>query len=161
MSRAFVTGDRALRRKLKNLRSSVQRKVGKAAIRSGASVAAKEVKRQIPSRWKDARKSIGWSFKKNKKTNLFEAKIGVAVGKKRAKLLAQQRKQHSKRKAEGKKGAGIGANTAQWAVVGTPFWHEQPLATTVESAVRGGASKIREAKAKKLRDGIMREAAKG
>lgn len=157
---ATVTGDKKLDRKLSRLRKSVQTKVSKAAVRGGLSVGAKEVKKQIPSQYKAARKAIGWSFKKDRKTGVLAGKVGVAVGKKRAKLREWGRKETAKRQAAGKKGEGVNPNTLQIFVVGTKNMAAK-FPGVATKGMRTAKSAIKTAMAGKFRQGIMREAMKG
>ncbi len=157
---AAITGDKALDRKLKRMRQSVQTKLTKAAIRAGLSVAAKEMKKSLPSRYKDARKGIGWALKKSWKTGIMEGKVGSTVGKKRDRINKWGRVILDKRKAEGKKGLGLSPATFHWWILGNRNMSAK-LPGMAKNAMRGGQSAaVTSAMAKKWRSGIMREAAK-
>lgn len=157
---AVVTGIKELDRKMARMKNRVQTKIVKAAIRAGLSVGSKEVRAQIPSQYKTARKAIGWRFKKNKKKGVMEAKVGVAVGKKQAKLREWGRKEEDKRRAAGKKGLGISPMTLHWFVVGTSTNVPIKFDNLASKGMRSGSSQVQSAIKKKLREGVMREAAK-
>lgn len=75
------TGDRALDRRLASLEKREAKKFARKAINAALTIANKSIKSEAPS--KRVRKSIGKRFKKNKRTNVTEAKAGINVGKKR------------------------------------------------------------------------------
>ena len=154
-----MTGDKQLDRKLKRLRESVQRRITKSAVTAALRVGAKETKTLIPSQYKAARKGIGHSLKKNRKKNVVEAKVGVAVGKKRAKLQTWSKKITDKRRAEGKRGLGITPLTLHWFIAGTKRTKAKwpgLAAKGMAKAERGMRTVLRQ----KVWSGIKREAAK-
>ena len=157
-----ITGDVELDRKLSRLRQRVQTTITKAAVRAGLSETAKVIKAVVPSRYKEARKSIGWSFKKAKSgagRRMMTARVGVAVGKKRAKLNAWGAKVADKRRAAGKKGWGVSPATLQMFVVGTKTTNPLVPNLATRGANRAGFRVKRKMRAA-FRKGIMREAAK-
>ena len=106
-----ITGDRELDRKLGRLRQRVQTKLKKAAVRSALGVAAKEIKKNVPSRFKNVRRSIGWRLGKDKQY-VLAAKVGWRIGK-------TARKAIDKGNRTSKKGVGIGARNFHWWILGT------------------------------------------
>ena len=156
---ASVTGVKELDRKLSRLRESVQRKISKAAVRKGLSEGAKEVKKGIPSQYKEARKAIGWTFRKDKRSGILTGKVGVAVGKKKAKLREWGEKVTAKRRAEGKKGLGVNPNTLHWFTTGTSR-APQLFPRLAASGMRSAKGRIRAGMSDSFRKGIMREASK-
>lgn len=157
---AGVTGLIELDRKMTRMRKRVQTKITKAAIRAGLSAASKEIRAEIPSQYKAARKAIGWRFKKNKKKGVMEARVGVAVGKKSAKLREWGRKVEDKRRAAKKKGLGISPMTLHWFVVGTSTNVPIKFDNLASKGMQSGTPLVRAAMKSKLREGIRREAAK-
>lgn len=155
-----VTGDKALDRKLRRLRQSVQTRLMKSAASAGLRVQAKEIKALIPSQWKSARKGIGSSLKKNRKKHKLEAKVGVKVGKKQAKLIEWGMKEAAKRKAEGKRGVGVSPMTLHWFVTGNYHITSPPMRGLAQRGASKSAGKAKAAISQKLRAGIMREAKK-
>ena len=159
MAIASITGDKQLDRKFKQLRKSVQTKLTKAAIRGGLSVAAKEMKKGIPSQFKDARKGIGWKLKKSPKTGVMEGRVGTPVGKKRAQINKWGRAILDKRRAAKKAGLGVAPATFHWFILGNRNMRAK-LPGMARNSMRGDSPAIKAAMATKWRTGIMREAAK-
>ncbi len=157
---AVVTGIKELDRKMSRMKNRVQTKIVKAAIRAGLSVASKEIRALIPSQYKSARKGIGWSFKKNKKKGVMEAKVGVAVGKKKEKMIQWGRKEEDKRRAAKKKGLGISPITLHWFVLGNANNAPIKFPNLASKGMRSASSEVQSAIKKRLREGVMREAAK-
>lgn len=112
-----VIGARQVSQAFHELRQSVQTRITRSAQRTAMSVVAKEIKKQIPGRYKDARKAIGSSVKKGK-SKLVEAKAGVGVGYKRKKRERDDEKRASKAKGK-RRGVGISANNIHWMILGT------------------------------------------
>lgn len=109
-----VEGSLRVRWALRKFRQSTQTRITKAAQRTALSGLAKDIKAQIPGRHKDARKAVGSSLKKSRKTALVEGKAGIGVGKKKKKQV--QDEQAAKR---GRPGVGITANNIHWMILGT------------------------------------------
>jgi hypothetical protein len=105
-----ITGDKALDRKLKRLATSGQRKILRSALGKGLTVLGRGIRNAIDPDQKSAKKTVGSRNKKNKKTGLHEAKVGLGVGK------------HSKSKKQrdsNRPGVGISKNNIHWLVLGT------------------------------------------
>ena len=118
-SRNKMEGLPELLRNIETLKARAMRSVMAAGLRKEGQEAAKIIKQETPSRYKDARKLIGWRMAKakgqSKDTQL--AKAGTGVGfrkgtKKRSKAL-------QKGDRSGKKGVGIGLRNLHWFFVGT------------------------------------------
>lgn len=166
-----ITGDKKLDAKLKLLGDKTARKVSAAGIRSGMRIIVKGIKSEIPGHMKEARKAIGSRFKRNtrKGDGIVMAKIGAAVGMKKAKQKAagaRVKATHGKGK---KPGVGISANNIHWLLAGTgPRTQKTTGRYTgimpAMGAVPRGFAKTKSAATQKiiesLRKGIAREAAK-
>lgn len=101
-----LTGYRSLDRKLKHMRKSAAGRAVTAGLRKAGQDLTKKVKAEIPSRFKDARKGVGWRKVKKK----VEIKVGARVGK-RKNLKVKDR--------TGRKGVGISAANLHWLFLGT------------------------------------------
>ena len=166
MAEISVTGDRELDRKLGRLRQRVQTKLKKAAVRSALGVAAKEIKKNVPSRFKNVRRSIGWRLGKDKRY-VLAAKVGWRIGK-------TARKAIDKGNRTSKKGVGIGARNFHWIELGAGVdtggrytkagkYTGIMAAKKTDAVPRGWAaseSKVVATMAGSLKRGIEREAAK-
>jgi hypothetical protein len=104
----------------------MQNKIGKKAVLEGAKASAKEIKKLIPSRVKDARKAVGYRFNRKRVGNakgVATAKVGMGVGKqtkvRRAKRKVRNAAIKAKRIAAGRKGVGIAGENIHWFVLGT------------------------------------------
>ena len=158
-----ITGDRELDRKLGRLRQRVQTKLKKAAVRSALGVAAKEIKKNVPSRFKNVRRSIGWRLGKDKQY-VLAAKVGWRVGK------TARKAKESEVNREGRKGVGIGARNFHWWILGTGERVTESGKRTGSmpaqdgDIIRGSWSsaqpKVVATMAESLKRGIEREAAK-
>lgn len=84
MARAIVTGDAKLDRVLRDLDLKMQKKIARGALAKSLTPVAQAIKSEVPG-WKSVRKAIGKRNKKNKRSGLHQAKVGVNVGKKPAK----------------------------------------------------------------------------
>ena len=79
---------------------------------------AKAIKAEVPSKWKEGRKAIGFSFirGKGKFTGTTFAKAGVGAG---LKKKAREKREASKGGRNGRKGVGIGVANFHWFILGT------------------------------------------
>lgn len=114
-----IKGEKELIAKLEMLHKSSAYRAAKAGSSKAMQVAAKAIKRAVPSKYKDARRGIGWKAAKGKRgitKGVFSARAGVGVGIKKAKINAAKKKDRTNRK-----GVGIGAANFQWVVLGTFF----------------------------------------
>ncbi len=105
-TKRIITGVSSIDRKLKKFKASPANRIARAGLRKGASLAAKQIKKEVPAKLKTVRASIGSSVK-TKKGNVT-AKVGAAVGKRR-----------SKPKRTTKTGVGISDRNIHWWVLGT------------------------------------------
>ena len=110
-----------LRKRVREFKGPKLRRIIKAGLRKEGQQIVKILKRNIPSRFKDARKGIGYSFGKRGARFTLNSimKVGVKVGKKTAYTEALGQKRKLARKAAGKKGVGIGAENLHWPTLGT------------------------------------------
>ena len=143
-----LTGDKRLNRKLAHLAKKGQKKVARSALSKGLSVIAKGIRKEAPvGKTKAVRKAIGKRLRKNKRTGIHEAKVGVNVAKKKGKqaphghLVAAgtAERQHKSGKSTG-------------SVDPNPF---------VERGFRATQGKAMSTIKKTMRDGIEKEARKG
>lgn len=113
-------GEVQLIRKMDQLKTRVQKKLARQSVLAAARVVAKAIKKEIPSAWKEGRKSIGSSAKDDKTTGVVMGKAGVGVGMKKGKRA----KINAKLKPRGKrKGVGLGVNNFHWFLMGTDDRH--------------------------------------
>jgi hypothetical protein len=120
-----IYGDKRLDRKLKSLEKKAADRIAHAGVRKSVQVIAKAIKKEVPSRFKNARKGIGWKATKGHKASKYrkntvkpQSKAGVGVGMKKAKrkqLLGEFRRSRT----YPQKGVGIGAGNFHWWVIGT------------------------------------------
>lgn len=101
-----LTGYRSLDRKLKRMRKTAAGRAVSAGLRKAGQDLAKKVKAEIPSRFKEARKGVGWRKVKRK----VEVKVGARVGK---------RKNIKQKDRTGRKGVGLSAANLHWLLLGT------------------------------------------
>ena len=113
---ADIEGLQRLRNSLKELDKKVRDKITRASMTASLRIIAKAIKSEVPSRWKEGRKAIGFSFRKGKASSRHKgvtfAKAGVGAGIKKAK---RQKAGNSR----GKPGVGMGASNFHWFVLGT------------------------------------------
>lgn len=114
---AFVTGDRALDRKLAELSAGAVKKVMKPAIAAGLRVSAKAMKAAVPGNMKSAKKAIGSRFNKSPRNGTVMAKAGAGVGMKIAKIRKMDKKNSERR--GNNPGVGISARNIMWFILGT------------------------------------------
>lgn len=81
---AKIINERRLMREFKHLETKGQRKVLRSACGQAATVYVREIKKEFPKEAKSLKKQIGRKVKVNKKVGVI-AKVGMAVGKKKAK----------------------------------------------------------------------------
>jgi hypothetical protein len=103
----IISGDRQLVAVMKHLRTTAARRVTTAGAAPAAKELAARVKATVPSRFKGARKAIGWRRLKVKEHAGGGAKIGGRVGS-ASKASAKSRKRANR------KGVGIGAQNIPW-----------------------------------------------
>ncbi len=119
MAERIVTGLKEIDQALKQLERKAANRIVRAGLRKGARLAAKQIKAKVPSRYKNIRKSVGFTVRKAKggpSKGITEAKAGFGVGtaSQRAKSIPLSPR------ARGKKpGVGISAQNVHWWVLGT------------------------------------------
>lgn len=117
LDKQVLKGEKELRRRIRALEVGAAKKVMAPATRDYMKVTAKHMRREIPSRFKNARKGIGWRFRKGRQHQKVTAKVGVHVGKKMNKLDGIQEQVSTNRRGRG--GVGIGARNIHWLILGT------------------------------------------
>lgn len=117
---AVVEGSREVRRSLEAFRKSVQTRIVKSAQRTALSGLAKDIKAELPGKYKAARQGIGHSLRKGRK-GITEGKAGVAVGIRGARRNRMADKSSAKSAGRNgkRRGVGIGWNNLQWFIMGT------------------------------------------
>lgn len=110
MINATITGDKAMDRKLKRLATSGQRRVARSALGKALTMVARGIRNAVDPKQKSAKKTVGTKNKKNKKTGVHEAKVGLGVGKR-----TKSKKQRDPKKG----GVGISKTNIHWLVLGT------------------------------------------
>ena len=84
-----ITGDKRTDRRLARLESRDAKRIGRRVVTAGVRVMAKGIKAEVPIAStaghsnKSTKRAIGWRNKKNRRTNVQEAKAGGNVGKKK------------------------------------------------------------------------------
>jgi len=111
-----IEGLQQLQNSLNALNEKVREKITRASMTASLRIIAKAIKSEVPSAWKDGRKSIGFSFRKGKASSVHKgitfAKAGVGAGIKKA-------KRQKASNLRGKPGVGMGAGNFHWFVLGT------------------------------------------
>lgn len=110
-----------LRKRILEFKGPKLRRIIKSGLRKEGQQAVKILKRNIPAKFKQARKGIGYSFGRRgaRFTVNTILKVGVKVGKKTAYTEALGTARRLARKASSKKGVGIGAENLHWPILGT------------------------------------------
>lgn len=117
-----ITGVKELDKALRALAESKIKKVARSAISKAMRVIAKEIKKQIPPKYKGLKKAIGSRFAKPKTGNqkhITMARAGAAVGITKAKQKKAAEQEKSRRQGAKKPGVGLSANNIHWAILGT------------------------------------------
>jgi hypothetical protein len=119
VSRRFTTGFKEIDKNLKYLKDTGTRRVVSAGMRKQGQYLAKQIKADVPSRYKSIRKAIGWrslALRRNK--GMPGVKVGAGVGqnkaaKGRANIVRFAR-------SRGKRlGVGIDSRNIHWWFLGT------------------------------------------
>lgn len=105
-----ITGDKKIDRKLKRLKTSSQRKIGRAMTGAMQTELLRGIRSVVPPKQKSLKKTLGRRNKRNKKTGVYEAKVGFGVGKQ-----AKSKKNRDPRKP----GVGITKSNVHWFILGT------------------------------------------
>lgn len=115
---SIIEGDRELLKTLKKMRTTAARRVMSAGAAKAAQVLAKAAKAEVPSRFKGAKKGIGWKKLKVGEAPDGGAKIGSKVGR-TGKVAAKDNARLRSKGRGGKPGVGIGASNTHWLFLGT------------------------------------------
>jgi hypothetical protein len=110
MIEGSITGDKAMDRKLKRLATSGQKRISRSTLGNGLTVLGRGIRNAIDPKQKSAKKTVGSKNKKNKKTGLHDAKVGLGVGKR-----TKSKKQRDTKKG----GVGISKENIHWLTLGT------------------------------------------
>lgn len=134
-----LQGEREFRRLLDSLKSRVSGSLGTKAVNAGLRIIRTAIRNEIPPSLKDAKKAIGSGFKKGRKKDVKEAKVGAGVGQKRKAIAKKAAKQQEKRGKKGSSGIGIGVANIHWFILGTgPRAHKSGKSTgTMPALLRG------------------------
>jgi len=108
-----ITGEKELDHVLSHMRKTAARRAVSTGMAKAAQPLAKELKKAIPSRMKEARKTVGWRRLKTKEAPGGGAKVGWKVGRTAKKAGNEKFKERS-----GRKGVGLGRGL-QWVQKGT------------------------------------------
>lgn len=114
---------RAIDRKLRELGDSVARRVVRAAVGSGQTVVAKEIRRAVDSEpisrelKRPLKKLVGKRYKRSKRSDAAFAKVGFGVGAARKKDSAETVGRSGKNKSE--KSVGVSSANVHWFAAGT------------------------------------------
>lgn len=118
MTASIVQGDKKLVRTLKAMRTTAARRVMSDGAAKAAKVLAKAAKAEVPSRFKGAKKGLGWKKLKVKDAPDGGAKVGSKVGRTGKKAKADNARLRAKGRG-GKKGVGFGSSNVHWLLLGT------------------------------------------
>ncbi len=136
-SRNIISGDRQLIWVLRYVRGTAVWRITTAGAKEAAKVGAKAMKAEVPSKYKNAKRGIGWRALRKKESPDGGAKVGAKVG--RTAKRAKQEEASLKKKGgrSGKKGVGISGANIHWIIggVGTKALKPKPERETGE---RGG-----------------------
>ena len=171
---ASIYGDKRLDRKLKELGGKAAKRIAQAGVRKSVQVVAKAIKRDIPSRFKNARKGVGWRATMGRAASKYGgaraavAKAGVGVGMKKAKREKLAAEHNASR--NDMPGVGIGAGNFHWWVIGTKNRRTRGGRRTgrmrarmpgmAQRAAEKSAGPIKTAMAKEVSRQLLKEAAK-
>lgn len=113
----IVKGFRQLRKTIQTLEKKAQKTLIEPGLREAGKQAVKVIKADIPGRYKDVRKSIGWRIKQKNKQRFL--KVGAAVGFRGARR--ERFIQRSQKRRKGHPGVGISPANVHWWFIGTTF----------------------------------------
>lgn len=165
---ATMKGMEQLQKVLSDIPADISNKVLRPALTKASRVAVKAIKAEIPSRYKEVRKAIGFRVRKaKKKDKAVDAKVGAAVGK-RSKSVKKQMGELERQYGRNRPGVGITSRNVHWWFIGTA---ERTQKTTkrrtgrmpsqsqpVSRIVAGVGSQIAEVITKEIAAGVQREA---
>ena len=95
------------------LRDRARVSIARASLRGGMTIVAKQMRRDLDPKAKEAKRAVGTRFKATKTGLIIEAKVGFAVGKNKTKLGRKKARDH------GRKGVGISGINIHWWTIGT------------------------------------------
>lgn len=110
VGRNIIEGDAELQRIFGYLRQTAARRITTTGAAEAAKQLAKNVKASVPSRFKGARRAIGWRRLKVKEAPEGGAKIGGRVGRSSRAYVGKR----AAKRASNRKGVGIGAQNIHW-----------------------------------------------
>ena len=122
---SFAAEIRAIKAGLMEFRKTVQTKVLRRAMSKGLTIVRKGVRKRIPAKYKDARRSIGSSLSKNLREAITIGRVGTGVGMKRKRQdsvnqsLKKSRFKRKDKKKQKIRGVGISPNNIHWFILGT------------------------------------------
>lgn len=109
-----ISGDKELLRAFRKIREDMRDKVAPAAMRGLLRVQVKAMKKEIPPKYKEARKMVRSRFaKKDKFTKKTAAKAGFKVG------ITKTKQESFRTVSKGNKGVGLGFANLHWFIFGT------------------------------------------
>lgn len=111
---AEVEGLEEILKKMDSLAKGGGDRVASSMVRAGLNVVAKQMKKDLSPKVKEARKAVRTRFKRKKKAGTVEALVGFGVGKRKKKPPKVVNSQGNR-----KGGIGIGAQNIHWWVAGT------------------------------------------
>lgn len=138
------------------------KKVAKQGLTASQRVLVKGIKATIPSRYKEARRTVGNSFKRLKHgetAGQVSAKVGFGVGKKMPSREEAEGTRRSRR-AHKKSGVGISARNIHWLVLGTRSTHSKPLLGKLEQGINAAKAESEAKLRSNITAGIERELGK-
>lgn len=113
VSPPIITGIDNVIRAFEGLSDKAHKKILKTALRAAMRPIAKQMKKDLSSKVKTARKGVGMTVKTKRKQ--LVAKVGFGVGKKKADM----EKIVNKKRTDDSPGVGIGPTNVHWWIVGT------------------------------------------
>jgi hypothetical protein len=106
-----INGEKIIVQELQNLQQKGGKAVARVVLKSGLNIIAKQMRRDLDPKVKEAAKAIGTRVTVTRQ-NVTRAKVGFGVGK-------NTRRMKFTRKRTGQGGVGIGPNNVHWYIVGT------------------------------------------
>lgn len=165
---ATVDGMEQLQRVLSEIPEDISNKILRPALTKGSRIAVKAIKAEIPSRYKDVRKAVGFRVKKVKKSDKsIDAKVGAAVGKK-SKSAKKQMGELERKYGRKRPGVGITNQNVHWWFLGTAERTQRSTrrrtgsmpaqSQPVSRIVAGVGAQIAQTIANEISSGVQREA---
>lgn len=114
----FLLGIEDLDAKLSKLKAGAANKIARPALMKAARALLKQIKQDVPSQYKDAKRGLGMAVdqKGGRSRNQVRAKVGAGVG------IRSKQKEKINAKTSGKRGGrpgvGMGPNNIHWFILG-------------------------------------------